>query len=94
MLRKCCRRPFPTPLFDRVAQHREIFFRLGWVDYATLCPGSLRLTPPPEHREASRRDYEEMAEPMFYGERPDFDEILRVVSEFERDFNSRSTSSR
>lgn len=81
-------------LFARVAEHREIFFRLSWVDYATLCPGSLRLTPPPEHRDAWRRDYEEMAESMFYGERPDFDEILSVVSEFERDFNSRSTSSR
>ena len=33
-------------LFDRVAAHREIFFRLGWVDYATLQPGSLRLAPP------------------------------------------------
>jgi hypothetical protein len=79
-------------LFARVAEHREIFFRLGWVDYTTLRPGSLHLTPPPEHLVGWRRDYEEMAEPMFYGERPDFDEILRVVGVFERDFNSRGTS--
>ena len=75
-------------LFDRVAAHREIFFRLGWVDYATLRPGSLRLTPPPDHREAWQRDYEEMAESMFYGERPAFDEILRVVGNFEQHFNA------
>jgi Nucleotidyl transferase AbiEii toxin, Type IV TA system len=75
-------------LFDRVAAHREIFFRLGWVDYATLRPGSLRLTPPPEHRDAWRRDYGAMAEPMFYGERPSFDEILRLVGEFEQRFNA------
>lgn len=74
-------------LFDRVAEHREIFFRLNWVDYATLRPGSLRLTPPADHRGAWQRDYQEMAEPMFYGERPGFDEILRVVGEFERRFN-------
>ena len=77
--------------FARVAEHREIFFRLGWVDYATMRPGSLHLTPPPEHLDAWRRDYEEMSESMFYGERPDFDEILRVVGEFERDFNSKGT---
>lgn len=74
-------------LFDRVAEHREIFFRLAWVDYRTLRPGSLRLTPPAGHRETWRKDYDEMAEAMFYGDRPEFDEILRVVGEFEQRFN-------
>lgn len=77
-------------LFARVAEHRKIFFRLSWVDYATLRPCSLRLMPPPEHRDAWRRDYEEMAESMFYGERPGFDEILRVASVFEQKFNAES----
>ena len=80
-------------LFDRVLAHREIFFRLGWVDYATLRPGSLRLTPPPEHREAWQKDYAEMAETMFYGERPGFGEILRVVGEFEKRFNQEVAAS-
>lgn len=79
-------------LFNRVAEHREIFFKLGWVDYATLRPGSLRLTPPAHHRDAWQRDYDEMAEPMFYGTRPGFDEILRVVGEFERRFNQATAS--
>ena len=74
-------------LFSRVAAHREIFFRLSWVDYATLRPGSLRLTPPPDHRETWQSDYEEMTESMFYGARPGFDEILRVVGEFECHYN-------
>lgn len=75
-------------LFARVAEHREIFFRLGWVDYTTLRPGSLRLTPPAAHRDNWRQDYLEMAEPMFYGARPEFAEIVRVVGEFERRFNA------
>jgi hypothetical protein len=37
------------------------------VNYATLRPGSLRLTPPADHWDAWQRDYEEMAELMFYG---------------------------
>jgi len=77
-----------TALFERVAEHREIFFRLGWVDYATLRRGSLRFTPPDQHRDAWRHDYDAMAESMFYGERPGFDEILRVVGEFERQINA------
>ena len=79
-------------LFERVAGHREIFFRLGWVDYATMHRGSLRLTPPDHHIEDWRRDYDAMVESMFYGERPAFDEILRVVGEFERQFNASARS--
>ena len=80
-------------LFDRVAAHRKIFFKLSWVDYETLRPGSLRLTPPQSHRDAWHKNYDEMAEPMFYGERPDFEEILRVVGEFEHRFNQNTTAS-
>jgi len=75
-------------LFDRVAEHRQIFFKLNWVDYATLRPGSLRMTPPAEHRDAWKRDYAEMAEPMFYGDRPSFDGIMQIVGDFEKKFNS------
>lgn len=80
-----------TALFDRVAEHRQIFFRLGWVDYSTLRRGSLRLTPPDAHRDDWERDYRAMAEPMFYGPHPEFEEILRVVQEFEQRFNARAS---
>ena len=75
-------------LFDRVAEYRQIFFKLNWVDYATLRPGSLRMTPPAEHRDAWRRDYAKMAEPMFYGDRPSFDDIMQIVGDFEKRFNA------
>jgi hypothetical protein len=74
-------------LFDRVAEHREVFFRLSWVDYATIRPGSLRLLPPDSHLKAWRRDFDEMRGPMFFGEVPTFDEVLRVVGTFEKTFN-------
>ena len=34
-----------------------------------------------------RHDYESMSREMFVGDVPAFDEILRVVGEFEREFN-------
>lgn len=75
-------------LFERASEHRQLFFNQRWVDYETLRPGSLRLVPPPEHEDEWRRDYNEMAESMFYGNRPEFEEILRVAGEFERNFNA------
>lgn len=80
-------------LFRRVAEHRKIFFPITWVNYATLQPGSLRLSPPPHYRDDWQRDYDAMAEPMFYGDRPSFDDILRVVGEFEQRFNAAAGAS-
>ncbi len=81
------------PLFDRVAAHREIFFRWSWVDYTTLHPGSLRFPPPAHHVDAWRKDYQEMRGEMFFGEVPAFDEILDVVGAFEKQFNQQAKSS-
>jgi predicted nucleotidyltransferase component of viral defense system len=77
-----------NPLFRRVAEHREIFFRYAWVDYSTHKPGAFRLVPPADHLPAWKSDYEAMLGPMFFGEVPDFDEIMEAVSEFEKTFNA------
>jgi len=82
-----------TALFQRVAEHREVFFRYAWVDYTTHKPGTFRLSPPPDHLANWRSDYQAMLGPMFFGDVPDFDEIMRVVSEFERRFNQTGPAS-
>jgi hypothetical protein len=74
-------------LFDRVLAHRVVFFRWSWVDYSTLRRGSLRLVPPEDHLKNWAADYKTMGTEMFFGEVPSFEEILRVVGEFERRFN-------
>jgi hypothetical protein len=78
-------------LFQRVAAHRELFFRQTWVDYTTHKPGTFRLVPPDREVAAWRTDYKQMLGPMFWGSVPDFDEILRVVADFERRFNDRTS---
>ena len=75
-----------------MAEHRAVFFPISWVDYATLRPGWLRLSPPPRECDEWRRDYEQMRGPMFFGEMPSFDEILRVVGDFEQQFNGTATA--
>jgi len=75
-------------LFDRVAAHRQVFFRHTWVDYSTLNPGQLRLVPPEADRLAWQADYESMRREMFYGDVPAFEEILAVVGEFQARLNA------
>lgn len=77
-------------LFERVAEHREVFFRHAWVDYSTHKPGTFRLVPPAEQLAAWESDFAAMRGPMFFGAVPTFDEILAVVREFERRFNQLS----
>lgn len=79
-------------LFERIAAHREVFFRYNWMDYTTLRSGTLRLLPPQEQRAAWEQDYATMREVMFFGETPDFNEILKVVGQFEKELHSRATS--
>jgi hypothetical protein len=74
-------------LFQRVAEHREIFFRYSWVDYSTHKPGTFRLSPPEGHLADWRSDYHAMLGPMFFGDVPTFEEIMEAVREFEQGFN-------
>lgn len=77
------------PLFSRVAEHREIFFRQAWVDYSTHHPGTFRLVPSAEQLPAWEADYAAMRGPMFFGPVPEFAEILDAVRQFEQRFNQR-----
>jgi hypothetical protein len=74
-------------LFRKVAEHREMFFRWSWMDYTTLRPGLLRIAPSPIQVSRWQADYDAMRREMFHGEVPVFGEVIRVISEFEREFN-------
>ncbi|WP_146180243.1 nucleotidyl transferase AbiEii/AbiGii toxin family protein [Opitutus sp. ER46] len=74
-------------LFARVAEHREVFFRLSWVDYSTHKPGRFRLVPPAEQLPAWESDFAAMRGPMFFGQVPEFSEILAAMREFEQRVN-------
>ncbi len=75
-------------LFGRVLAHRRVYFRYAWMDYASMKPGSFRLLPADAERSAWAQDYEAMQETMFFRAAPTFDEILKLVGEFERRFNA------
>lgn len=74
-------------LFERIAAHREVFFRYNWMDYATLRAGSLRLMPTRDQFPSWQSDYDAMRESMFFATTPEFIEILMVVEDFQNKFN-------
>ncbi len=78
-------------LFSDIAEHRAVFFSQNWMDYSTLKPGSLCLLPKEDQIPSWRQDYNAMRREMFFGEAPDFDEILEVVGSFEKEFNQVQT---
>jgi len=57
------------------------------MDYNTLKRRSLRLIPPQDEIAKWKQDYSAMRGVMFFGEEPDFEEILEVVRNFEKVFN-------
>jgi hypothetical protein len=74
-------------LFNRIAAHRAVFFRRSKEAQASLRPGALRIVPLPGQLAAWKQDYQTMREDMFFGKVPTFEEILRVVADFEKRFN-------
>lgn len=74
-------------LFNRIAAHRAVFFRRSKEAQASLRPGALRIVPLSDQRAAWKQDYQTMREDMFFGKVPTFEEVLRVVGDFERLFN-------
>jgi hypothetical protein len=77
-------------LFEKVAEHRQIFFAQSWVDYTTLRPGTLRLLPLPEQEAGWRQDYVAMQNEMFSNAPPAFDTLLAAIRLFEQAFNQRT----
>jgi len=75
-------------LFERVAEHRPVFFNHTWVDYTQMRRGSMRLVPPPDQRPEWTKDYQAMRLEMFWEDVPPFDELLEDVARFESELNT------
>lgn len=73
-------------LLARVAKHKSLFFRSTWARYEEATPGKLRIAPPEHRLKALKEDYARM-EQMFFGKTPPFDDIMTVLTNWERQFN-------
>ena len=77
----------PRSLFEQVVQHRQVYFRQNWVDYATMKRGTLEMTPNHDQLAEWRADYAAMQGDMFLTPPPPFDEVLAALAAFQSRFN-------
>jgi len=52
-------------LFQRIAEHRQVYFNWSWMAYETLQPGHLQITPPDHYLSDWRTDYNESSPKCF-----------------------------
>ena len=74
-------------LFEQIADHRENYFEYNWINYDTYQPGRLQIVPLEKQLPYWQTDYSNMQGEMFFGEAPDFEEILEQVQKFQDKFN-------
>ncbi len=75
-------------LLDRVTVHKSIYYASAWAHYETAKVGTLVLVPSKKIREDLERDYKQMNE-MFFGDVPEFENIIARIEKFETDFNKK-----
>ena len=78
-------------LLKKVATHKSIYFASGWANYGAARQKTLRLSPPNRVQMELRKDYELM-QAMFFGNAPNWDDIVRQIDRFEREFNGEEDS--
>lgn len=74
-------------LLEKVAAHKNIYFKAGWANYSTAKKGSLKLVPQEKVLKAMESDYKAMSE-MLHGEVPKWSDVISAIQSFEKTFNS------
>ena len=62
------------------------FYPRKWARYEDVLVGKLRLVPKEFRFPEIEKDYKAMAE-MIYGDYPNFEEIIKVLKELEKEIN-------
>jgi hypothetical protein len=78
-------------LRQRVAGWKSRFFAASWARYDLARPGTFRLAPPEFRLAELQRDYHAMRD-MFLAPPPSFENVMKTVSDLERQINGRSPS--
>jgi len=73
-------------LLARVRDHKNLYFRAAWANYATANKGTLKIIPGQRALSAMESDYNKMSE-MFYGDKISWSEIIDKLASFEASFN-------
>lgn len=73
-------------LLDKVVRFKEKFYRCPWAKYEEAKVGTIKLMPPQGRLQVLKDDYEHMQN-MIFGNKPDFDIILKGIEQLEKEIN-------
>ncbi len=76
-------------LLEAVVKNKSIMFSEKNASYETAVIGSLRLIPRTEGMANLKQDYADMQE-MFFGEAPEFEKMMDVLSRLEKRINAQT----
>lgn len=69
-------------LYAEIVYHRQLFTKLGGVDYKLHNPGTINPIPPNNLLDAWKKDYSIMQEQMIYADSPSFDVMLEAIRSY------------
>jgi hypothetical protein len=75
-------------LYNTIATHRSKFSHLQGVDYAKHSPEYIKIVPPADLLPLWEKDYDSMTKSMVYGERLDFNELIKCIEEIQKKINT------
>ncbi|MDP8201825.1 MAG: nucleotidyl transferase AbiEii/AbiGii toxin family protein [Candidatus Tenebribacter burtonii] len=77
-------------LLKGVVEFKKRFYTCNWANYDEAKPGTLKLLPPEYRHKELKQDYKAMQN-MIFGEKIEFDEIIKILTELEKEINSLAT---
>ena len=67
-------------LYDKIVEHRSVYYALPYFDYSLHSPATISFTPPESIIDKWREDYAEMQRHFIFGDSLSFDELTtRIV---------------
>jgi len=81
-------------LWNNIHHHREVFTRVGGVDYTPDVRRRICLIPPESVLNEWKRDYETMQSVMIYGDSLPFEKLIERIVELQDRFHSPSENNR
>lgn len=73
-------------LYERIVNHRSVYYAVGYVDYAKLMPKEIDFIPRQELIKDWKDDYAEMCNHFIYGSALSFEELLERIKELQERF--------
>ena len=79
-------------LLKEVVKFKEKFYTRGWAKYEDAAEGKIKLIPPTYRLKDLEKDYVKMTN-MFFGDYPDFNEMMETIAKLEKEINDKFSCS-